>query len=93
MRAEDGGVDAAAVEAEDAGRVEGGGAGRRGHCRWARSCPGVGGGLDDVVFVVDRVGVSIPIIQVGRKISVSFFFLSFPSLVHDSVVSVGRYLR
>lgn len=52
-----------------------------------------GGGLDDVVFVVDRVGVSIPIIQVGRKISVSFFFLSFPLLVHDSVVSVGRYLR
>lgn len=53
------------------------------------------GGLDDVVFVVDRVGVSIPIIQVGRKISVSFlFFLSFfPSLVHDSVVSVGRHLR
>lgn len=49
-------------------------------------------GLDDVVFVVDRVGVSIPIIQVGRKISVSFFLLSFPSLVHDSVVSVGRYL-
>lgn len=36
------------------------------------------GGLDDVVFVVDRVGVSIPIIQVGRKISVSsLFFLSF----------------
>lgn len=52
-----------------------------------------GGGLDDVVFVVDRVGVSIPIIQVGRKISVSFLFLSFPSLVHDSVVAVGRYLR
>lgn len=51
------------------------------------------GGLDDVVFVVDRVGVSIPIIQVGRKISVSFFFLSFPSLVHDSVVSESRYLR
>lgn len=53
------------------------------------------GGLDDVVFVVDRVGVSIPIIQVhvGRKISVSFSFLSFPSLVHDSVVSEGRYLR
>lgn len=51
------------------------------------------GGLDDVVFVVDRVGVSIPIIQVGRKISVSFFFLSFPSLVHDSVPSEGRYLR
>lgn len=49
------------------------------------------GGLDDVVFVVDRVGVSIPIIQVGRKISV-FFFLSFPSFVHDSVVSVDRYL-
>lgn len=51
------------------------------------------GGLDDVVFVVDWVGVSIPIIQVGRKISVSFFFLSLPSLVHDSVVSEGRYLR
>lgn len=86
MRAEDGGVDAAAVEAEDAGRVEGGGGGRRGHCRWARSCPGVGGGgLDDVVFVVDRVGVSIPIIQVGRKISVSFFlFLSLRSFTTPS---------
>lgn len=35
------------------------------------------GGLDDVVFVVDWVGVSIPIIQVGRKISVSFSFFPF----------------
>lgn len=51
------------------------------------------GGLDDVVFVVDRVGVSIPIIQVDGKISVSFFLFSFPSLVHDSFVSEGRYLR
>lgn len=31
--------------------------------------------------------------KVGRKISMSFLFLAFPSLVHDSVVSVGRYLR
>lgn len=51
------------------------------------------GGLDDVVFVVDRVGVSIPIIQVEVGRSVCLFFLSFPSLVHDSVVSEGRYLR
>lgn len=52
------------------------------------------GGLDDVVFVVDRVGVSIPIIQVGRKISVSFFFfLSLHSFTTPSFRQVGRYLR
>lgn len=36
------------------------------------------GGLDDVVFVVDRVGVSIPIIQVGRQEDQCVFFSFFP---------------
>lgn len=53
------------------------------------------GGLDDVVFVVDRVGVSIPIIQVGRKISVSFFFFlslrSFTTPSFRKVGTLGRY--
>lgn len=52
------------------------------------------GGLDDVVFVVDRVGVSIPIIQVGRKISVSFFFfLSLRSFTTPSFRKVGTSRR
>lgn len=46
------------------------------------------GGLDDVVFVEDRVGVSIPIIQVGRKISVSFF--SFFPFARSRLRRLGR---
>lgn len=50
------------------------------------------GGLDDVVFVVDRVGVSVPIIQVGRKISV-FFFPFFPFARSRLRRFGSRYLR
>lgn len=54
------------------------------------------GGLEDVVFVVDWVGVSIPIIPgTGRKISVSFFFFlslrSFTTPSFGKVGTLGRY--